>query len=53
MKDFKRVMTNLATEMHFEEAQKSKEKIGFRKNYQSRSTVVNLKSPILMFFHCV
>jgi excinuclease ABC subunit C len=43
MKDFKRVMTNLASEMHFEEAQKIKEKIEILENYQSRSTIVNPK----------
>lgn len=43
MKDFKRVMTNLAQEMHFEEAQKIKEKIEILENYQSRSTIVNPK----------
>lgn len=43
MKDFKRVMTNLATDMHFEEAQKIKEKIEILENYQSRSTIVNPK----------
>ena len=43
MKDFKRVMTNLAANMHFEEAQKIKEKIEILENYQSRSTVVNPK----------
>jgi excinuclease ABC subunit C len=43
MKDFKRVMTNLAQDMHFEEAQKIKEKIEILENYQSRSTIVNPK----------
>jgi excinuclease ABC subunit C len=43
MKDFKRVMTNLAVDMHFEEAQKIKEKIEILENYQSRSTIVNPK----------
>jgi excinuclease ABC subunit C len=37
MKDFKRVMTDLALNMHFEEAQKIKEKIEILENYQSRS----------------
>jgi excinuclease ABC subunit C len=50
MKDFKRVMIELAQDMHFEEAQKIKEKIEVLENYQSRSTIVNPKSPILMFF---
>jgi excinuclease ABC subunit C len=43
MKDFKRVMTSLAADMHFEEAQKIKEKIEILENYQSRSTIVNPK----------
>jgi excinuclease ABC subunit C len=49
MKDFKRVMMELAQNMHFEEAQKIKEKIEVLENYQSRSTIVNPKSPISMF----
>jgi excinuclease ABC subunit C len=43
MKDFKKVMTDLASEMHFEEAQKIKEKIEILENYQSRSTIINPK----------
>ena len=43
MKDFKKVMTDLATNMHFEEAQKIKEKIEILENYQSRSTIINPK----------
>ena len=43
MKDFKKVMTDLAQEMHFEEAQKIKEKIEILENYQSRSTIINPK----------
>jgi excinuclease ABC subunit C len=43
MKDFKKVMIDLAQEMHFEEAQKIKEKIEILENYQSRSTIVNPK----------
>ena len=43
MKDFKKVMTDLASEMHFEEAQKIKEKIDILENYQSRSTIINPK----------
>ncbi len=43
MKDFKRVMTDLRPNMHFEEAQKIKEKIEVLENYQSRSTIVNPK----------
>ena len=43
MREFKRVMTDLATNMHFEEAQKIKEKIEILENYQSRSTIINPK----------
>ena len=43
MKDFKKLMMDLAKEMHFEEAQKIKEKIEILENYQSRSTIVNPK----------
>jgi excinuclease ABC subunit C len=42
-KDFKRLMTELAQEMRFEEAQKIKEKIEILENYQSRSTIINPK----------
>ncbi len=43
MKDFKKLMTDLASKMYFEEAQKIKEKIEVLENYQSRSTIVNPK----------
>ena len=43
MKDFKRLMTKYAQDLHFEEAQKIKEKIEVLENYQSRSTIVNPK----------
>ena len=43
MREFKRVMTDLATNMHFEDAQKIKEKIEILENYQSRSTIINPK----------
>ena len=43
LKDFKRKMMELAQEMHFEEAQKIKEKIEILENYQSRSTIINPK----------
>jgi excinuclease UvrABC nuclease subunit len=45
---FQKVMMELAQNMHFEEAQKIKEKIEVLENYQSRSTIVNPKSPISM-----
>jgi excinuclease ABC subunit C len=43
MKDFKKLMTDLAQNLHFEEAQKIKEKIEVLENYQSRSTIINPK----------
>ena len=43
MKDFKKLMLELAQNMHFEEAQKIKEKIEVLENYQSRSTIINPK----------
>ena len=43
MKDFKKLMSDLASNMHFEEAQKIKNKIEILEKYQSRSTVVNPK----------
>lgn len=43
LKEFKLHMTELASEMQFEEAQKVKEKIDLLENYQAKSTVVNSK----------
>lgn len=43
LKKFKKLMMNLASEMHFEEAQKIKEKINVLENYQSKSTILNPK----------
>jgi len=43
MRDFKKLMQELATEMKFEAAQKIKEKIEVLENYQSRSTILNPK----------
>jgi excinuclease ABC subunit C len=43
LKDFKKLMINLASEMQFEEAQKIKEKIEVLENYQARSTILNPK----------
>tara|TARA_R110002073_G_scaffold15207_4_gene60409 strand:- start:2055 stop:3857 length:1803 start_codon:yes stop_codon:yes gene_type:complete len=40
---FKQQMQNLARDMHFEEAQKIKEKIDVLENYQAKSTIVNPK----------
>ncbi|MFL9845234.1 excinuclease ABC subunit UvrC [Flavobacterium rhizosphaerae] len=41
LRDFKKLMQDLATEMRFEEAQRIKDKIDILENYQSRSTVFN------------
>ncbi|MES2813171.1 MAG: excinuclease ABC subunit UvrC [Bacteroidota bacterium] len=43
LKDFKKLMTELASEMQFEAAQKIKEKIEVLENYQARSTILNPK----------
>jgi len=43
LSQFKQQMKQLASEMHFEEAQKIKEKIEVLQNYQSKSTIVNPK----------
>ena len=43
LKDFKKLMTDLASDMQFEEAQKIKEKIEVLENYQARSTILNPK----------
>ena len=43
LNQFRKQMKSLAANMHFEEAQKIKEKIEVLENYQARSTVVNPK----------
>jgi len=43
LKDFRKLMQDLAVDMRFEEAQKIKEKIEVLENYQARSTVFNPK----------
>jgi excinuclease ABC subunit C len=43
LRDFKKMMHQLANVMHFEAAQKIKEKIEVLENYQSRSTILNPK----------
>src|SRR5690606_2375239 len=43
MRDFKKQMTDLASEMRFEEAQRIKDKITVLEKYQSRSMVANPK----------
>ena len=42
-REFKKLMNDFASKMHFEEAQKIKEKIDVLENYQSRSTIINPK----------
>lgn len=43
LRDFKKMMLELAADMKFEAAQKIKEKIEVLENYQSRSTILNPK----------
>ena len=43
LSQFKKQMKQCASEMHFEEAQKIKEKIDILENYQAKSTIVNPK----------
>ncbi|WP_442787408.1 excinuclease ABC subunit UvrC [Flavobacterium suncheonense] len=43
LKDFKKLMNDLAADMKFEEAQKIKEKIEVLENYQAKSTILNPK----------
>ena len=43
LKEFKKHMMDLASDMKFEEAQKVKEKIDALENYQSKSTIINPK----------
>ncbi|MFM2212883.1 MAG: UvrABC system protein [Bacteroidota bacterium] len=53
LRDFKKLMHELAAEMHFEAAQKVKEKIEVLENYQSRSTILNPKISNLDVFSIV
>ncbi|MGV7107985.1 excinuclease ABC subunit UvrC [Flavobacterium sp. U410] len=43
LKDFKKLMMELAEDMKFEEAQKIKDKIDVLENYQAKSTILNPK----------
>ncbi len=43
LKDFKKLMLQMAQDLRFEEAQQIKEKIEILENYQARSTIVNPK----------
>lgn len=53
MKDFKKIMTDFASNMQFEEAQKIKNKIDILLNYQAKSTVVNPKMNSIDVFSIV
>ena len=53
LKDFKKLMIDLASEMQFEEAQKIKEKIEVLENYQAKSTILNPKISNLDVFSIV
>ncbi|PZR13343.1 MAG: excinuclease ABC subunit C [Flavobacterium psychrophilum] len=53
LKDFRKLMQELAMDMRFEEAQKIKEKIEVLENYQARSTVFNPKISNLDVFSIV
>ncbi|SHI44076.1 excinuclease ABC subunit UvrC [Flavobacterium terrae] len=53
LKEFKKLMTDLAVEMKFEEAQKIKEKIEVLENYQAKSTILNPKMSNIDVFSIV
>ncbi len=53
LKEFKVKMQELAAEMHFEEAQKIKEKIAVLEQYQSRSTIINPKTSNIDVFSII
>ncbi len=53
LKDFKKLMQELAMEMRFEEAQEIKNKIEILENYQARSTVFNPKISNLDVFSII
>lgn len=53
LKDFKKLMVDLAGNMQFEEAQKIKEKIEVLENYQAKSTILNPKITNLDVFSIV
>ncbi len=53
LKDFKKLMVDLASKMQFEEAQKVKEKITVLENYQSKTTIINPKIGNLDVFSIV
>lgn len=53
LRDFKKLMLELAAEMRFEEAQRIKQKIETLENYQARSTVFNPKISNLDVFSIV
>jgi excinuclease ABC subunit C len=53
IKEFKKDMQDFASKMHYEEAQKVKEKIEVLENYQSRTTIVNQKITHLDVFSII
>ena len=53
LRDFRKLMQELATDMRFEEAQKIKDKIDVLENYQARSTVFNPKISNLDVFSII
>jgi len=53
LRDFRKQMQTLASEMRFEEAQRIKNKIDVLENYQSRSTVANPKMTDIDVFSIV
>lgn len=53
LKNFKKLMNDLAMDLKFEEAQKIKEKIEVLENYQSKSTILNPKITNLDVFSII
>lgn len=53
LKNFKKLMADLAMDLKFEEAQKIKDKIEVLENYQSRSTILNPKITNLDVFSII
>lgn len=53
LRDFKKIMQDLAVDLRFEEAQKIKEKIDVLENYQAKSTILNPKITNLDVFSII
>ncbi|WP_428224113.1 excinuclease ABC subunit UvrC [Flavobacterium sp.] len=53
LRDFKKIMQDLAFDLRFEEAQKIKEKIAVLENYQAKSTILNPKITNLDVFSII